>query len=219
MSKKAERISEDHLKDVKIFIYEEFEIRDKVLFEMLLNTGRRSGDISRLKKKHILYDREHGVYSLNLLEQKTSKLINDVPIKLNKISLNYLDALDNGNFLFPSRHNARKQTGNLTRKERSALGAGRIKLADLDLESRTHITTAGIDSRIKRWCHCLPNNVSYSAHSFRKYWARKWYEKSMQNIELVQELLNHSSQKETLAYIGLRKDERMEIFKSFLYEN
>lgn len=55
-------------------------------------------------------------------------------------------------------------------------------------------------------------NIDYlGTHTMRKTGAYRVYEQSNHNIALVMQLLNHSSEKVTLAYLGLDKEAREHI--------
>lgn len=68
------------------------------------------------------------------------------------------------------------------------------------------ITTRAVQKQLKLVCDFLELD-GISTHSFRKYYATEIYNNSGHNIELVRQLLQHSSAAVTQRYIGIQPDE------------
>ena len=67
---------------------------------------------------------------------------------------------------------------------------------------------------INKACRNVGITDKIGNHTLRKSWGYHFYKKT-KDIALIQDLLNHSSQRVTMRYIGINDDIRDEALKDF----
>jgi len=155
--------------------------RDKMFFDLLINTGRRGCDIVKLRKKDLPKLKSE---TLHIKELKTYKDIK-LPIEIIWDDLmEYVSNMNDNDYLFPSRK--RDKNGNIN-----------------------HITTKGMLLRIKEALANENIQGVKGLHIFRKtfcYWLIYW---NKGNVVLARIIMNHSHIKYTIYYAewGDRQEE------------
>lgn len=161
--------------------------RDRLLFIFGINTGLRISDILKLKVSDVINPDGTPKKSIRLQEKKTKKY---KTIEFNKSILDELKQVEyrEDGYLFPSRK--RDKDGN--EKPITRVQAYNILTAAAK--------KAGIEGEI-------------GTHTLRKTFG---YHMRMQGVpvEIIMRLLNHSSVKDTLRYIGIEQDELSEQYKA-----
>lgn len=167
--------------------------RDRMFFDLLINTGRRGCDIVDLKKKDLP---KLNIETIFIKEKKTYK---EIKMPINTILpelIEYTKDMNDNDYLFTSRK--KDKNGNVN-----------------------HITTKGMLLRIKE--ALVNENIqgTRGLHIFRKtfcYWLIYW---NHGDIGLARLIMNHSSAKYTRYYAewGWEQDEinrGMSKFKGFV---
>jgi len=72
---------------------------------------------------------------------------------------------------------------------------------------RGRLTTATFGRLVKHWCAEVGLKGSFSGHSTRKTWARLQHEKFGTSMATLMSALNHSTERQTLVYIGKLSDD------------
>lgn len=167
-------------------------LRDYCLFVLGINSGLRVGDLVKLKVSDVLTDKGNLKDRVWVIEKKTKKS-KDFPLgeSSQKALKEYLSStkLEMADYLFPSRkenHDSKKGNYELDRRS-----VWRI------------LKEAGFLAGIKE---------PIGSHTIRKtfgYWAYK----EGYPVPLIQELLNHSSEKITLRYIGITRDDKDKVYR------
>lgn len=158
--------------------------RDLLLFTLGINFGLRISDLLNLKVGDVRNQSE-----LHVKEGKTEKL---KTITINQSSQDVISKLipetaEDSDFLFPSREGSNKP---ITRQTAYNILNNAAK-------------RAGIDKKIgKIGTHTLRKTFGYQAYSLGI------------DISLLQSILNHASQKDTLRYIGIEKDDIQNVYES-----
>lgn len=163
--------------------------RDYMLFVMGINVGLRATDLLKIKIGDVL---EEGKItdSVKMVEKKTNKLrefvINDSAKEAIKLYLSTIKNYKEEDFLFKSR------------------------------KGKEQITVVHAHSIIKSTLRDLKIKGNYGTHSLRKTFAYHTYITNYEGNPIIlptlQDILNHSSQKVTLRYIGITKEEINDIY-------
>lgn len=167
----------------------QFGERNKVIFSVGINTAYRISDLRRLKLSDVLVVSKGKVIvkeRLEMKEQKTGKH-NSIIIstKLQKVIFAYVENS------FPQ------------------------YLASADFDHYLFPSRKGVDQPLNRqslWAILSEagNTMGLEhigSHSMRKTFGYFLYKKGTP-IEIIQDLLNHSSQRETLRYIGITQEDK-----------
>ena len=72
---------------------------------------------------------------------------------------------------------------------------------------RGKLSVSYVNRLVKRWCSDAGLNGQYGSHSLRKTFAHAHYAHFKTSIEILMLMLNHSSPRQTLAYIGVQSDD------------
>lgn len=164
--------------------------RDYVLFILGISTGYRAGDLVKLKVRDVkeaLKDGRFIILESKKLNSKNIKKQNikprEVPIidKLKKILKEYIKDKRDWEYLFQSRKGINRP-----------INVSRVSVI---------LDEAGKNFGL--------SNIT--AHSMRKTYAYKIYNESDYNIDVVKEMLGHSSREITSRYLGLDR----ELFDSY----
>jgi integrase len=75
------------------------------------------------------------------------------------------------------------------------------------------LSVPSVNRLIKGWCKAIRLKGNYGSHTLRKTFAYHAYQ-SGTSLPLLMECLNHSSQKQTLIYIGIEQKEVKNVFMS-----
>lgn len=163
--------------------------RNVLLFSIGINTAYRISDLRRLKLSDVLTISRNKVVvkdRLEMTEQKTGK--HNSLILSNKLKKNILEYVTNS---FPE------------------------FLLEKDFDHYLFPSRKGTDQPISReqvWR--ILNDAAkkiglenIGSHSMRKTFGYSLYKNGI-GIEIIQDLLNHSSQKETLRYIGITQEDK-----------
>jgi integrase len=156
--------------------------RDHLLFVMGINSALRVGDLLGLTYNDVIDEKGEPLDHLRLRETKTKK--NNkiaIPKGVKKAIKDYVAEFYQGNldeYLFKSRKGENQP---ITRKHAWSI----IQKAADEAEVRDNI----------------------GAHSLRKTWAYHSYKAGV-DVNIIQDLLNHSSPSVTRRYIGITQDEK-----------
>jgi len=69
---------------------------------------------------------------------------------------------------------------------------------------------------VKWWCRHAGLSGQYSAHSLRKTWGYAQRVRYSQPIDLIMKALGHSSERETLLYLGILPVEVLELYRNIV---
>lgn len=157
--------------------------RDFALFVLGINTNLRASDLLRIKVGDVRYLKPGEYFTLR--EKKTSKLRS---ITINKAVFDAIAHLLEGvghlvdsDYLFQSR------------KKQSASGG--------------MLTVSYLNSLVKSWCREINLRGNYGAHTLRKTFGYIHRTVFGTDIPTLMEMFNHSSQRQTLAYLGIQPRE------------
>ena len=174
------------IQKIKQFLKGKDNKRDYTIFVVGINVGLRAGDLLSLKWSDVLENNEV-VNTVNIVEEKTSKR---KFIELNKAAKEALN------------------------EYKDSLGVP--SLDGYIFKSRKgegHLQVRSLHRIIKNITHELNLKGSYSTHSIRKSFAFHRYMNNI-SLETLQKVLNHSSQAQTLRYIGITKEVIQDAYNS-----
>lgn len=171
---------------LKIWLRQKKDLRYYLLFVIGINTGLRIGDILSLKVSHFVNEKGGLNKYLILNEEKTGKLrkiaINTAVHKALKSFLSHFKS-ELGEYIFSSR---------------------KVKNMPISKTQAYRVLNEAAQ-------HCNIS-INFGTHTLRKTWSYHTYKTTGNNIGLVMELLNHSSQAVTLRYIGITQEQRDETY-------
>lgn len=173
----------------KILVSNKFGTRDLLLFTLGINSALRVSDILKLTVSDVMDNKSKPKEFIELREQKTEKL-KRFPLSKNvqKAIKDYLKDYD-GDLNRPLFTSRKADT------EGKYRAISRQQAYDIINDAAEAV---GITEKI-------------GTHTLRKTFAYHAY-KSGYDLTKIQQLLNHSSQKETLRYIGITQDELDDIY-------
>lgn len=154
-------------------------LRDLAIFTLGINTNLRASDLLRITVGQIRHLRPGEHFSVR--EKKTGKLrditINETVYKALQGLLSSLPSPGDEDFLFQSR------------------------------KGRQALCVPYLNSLVKSWCREINLNGNYGSHTLRKTFG--YIHRTMFNTDIptLMEMFNHSSQKQTLAYLGIQPSE------------
>lgn len=73
------------------------------------------------------------------------------------------------------------------------------------------LTVPSVTRLVKGWCAAVGLKGNFGSHTLRKTWGY-WQYKNQTPIPLLMEAFGHSTQQQTLAYIGIQKKEISQIY-------
>lgn len=153
---------------------------DLGLFTVGINTNLRASDILRLKYAQVKDLKAND--EIQIREKKTGKLrlvtFNDNAVSAIQSAIK-AGKYDPDDYLFKSQRPNKK--------------AGGAKVW----------TVSNANAKVKKWCKDIRLKGNYGSHSLRKTWAFHQYKTWSVPIPVLMKALNHSSQAQTLAYIGI----------------
>lgn len=154
-------------------------LRDLAIFTLGINTNLRAGDLLRITVGQIRHLRPGEHFSVR--EKKTAKLrditINETVYKALQGLLSSLSSPGDEDFLFQSR------------------------------KGRQALCVPYLNSLVKSWCREINLNGNYGSHTLRKTFGYIHRTVFNTDIPTLMEMFNHSSQKQTLAYLGIQPSE------------
>lgn len=157
--------------------------RDLALFVLGINTNLRASDLLRIRVGDVRYLKTGEYFTLR--EKKTAKLrsitINKAVFEaISNLMISQPDALDS-DYLFQSR------------KKKSVSGG--------------MLTVSYLNSLVKSWCREINLRGNYGAHTLRKTFGYIHRTVFGTDIPTLMEMFNHSSQRQTLTYLGIQPRE------------
>ncbi len=171
--------------------------RDLALFTIGINTNLRSIDLVSLRARTV-FGLESDNNQRMVRERKTNKIkrfsfnqaCRDVVQRL--LDAESFAAED---FLFRSKRTHRdKRTGLLV----------------------NHITPIYLNNLVKKWTASIGLQGNYGAHTLRKTWGYHQRTRFGLNIPTLMTCFNHSSQRQTLAYLGVTDEEVQNAYDNIL---
>lgn len=157
--------------------------RDFALFVLGINTNLRASDLLRIRIGDVRYLKPGEYFTLR--EKKTAKLRS---VTVNKAVFDAIHALlvsmpsvIDTEYLFQSR------------KKQSASGG--------------MLTVSYVNSLVKGWCREINLRGNYGAHTLRKTFGYVHRTVFGTDIPTLMEMFNHSSQRQTLTYLGIQPSE------------
>lgn len=187
--KKGSSIKVEPIRDLKAIkrikkLYAE-NPRDLCLFTFGINTAYRAGELLSLTVGQVDYLRAGDV--LEIKQTKTGKYR---PVRLNRAVVETIDA-------WLKVHPDLRADAPLFISKRGGKA----------------LTVSSVNAMIKRWSREVGLRGNYGSHSMRKTWG---YHQRVQNnapIPLLMDAFGHSSQAQTLAYLGIEDDEVQGLFE------
>lgn len=169
--------TEKNIKSIKRLLNE--KPRDLCIFILGINTNLRASDLLSIKIGQVqnLNPGDH----FTIRERKTGKLRN-ITINKNVYDaiqglLNIMAGADKGDFLFQSR------------------------------KGKSDLCVPYLNSLVKSWCKEINLTGNYGSHTLRKTFGYIHRTVFNTDIPTLMEMFNHSSQKQTLAYLGIQPSE------------
>jgi integrase len=148
--------------------------REYALFCLGINTAFRAGDLLKLKMSNLRY-LDDSTIEISVKEEKTGK------VRIVIVNNGTADAL------------------------RSYI-ATRLNPSSSDylfMGERGKMTTSFLTRLVKTWVKSVGVTGNYSTHTLRKTWAYHQFKTFNVRLAVLMTALNHSSERQTLAYIGL----------------
>jgi integrase len=178
------------IKEVKRLMTEKQDFRDLLIFTLGINAGLRISDILKLKWRDIVYQNGKIREEVLVKEKKTGKTkkfpLNDAVVESVKFYMEKVEKVDSEEWIFQSR----KRNGG----------------------SRP-ISRIAAWQMINKYCKSAGIKENVGTHTLRKTFGYHQY-KNGTDIAMLQKMLNHSSPKITLRYIGIEREEMNERYKS-----
>ena len=178
------------IRDVKNLMVDHDDFRDLLIFTLGINAGLRISDILKLKWEDVLYENGKIREEVLVKEKKTGKTkkfpLNDAVIDSINAYIKKMQSFEMEDWIFPSR----KKNGGL--KPISRIAAWQM---------------------INKYCKNAGIKENVGTHTLRKTFGYHQY-KNGTDIAMLQKMLNHSSPKITLRYIGIEREEMNERYKS-----
>lgn len=154
-------------------------LRDSAIFTLGINTNLRAGDLLRITVGQVRHLRPGEHFSVR--ENKTGKprdiTINETVHKILQGLLNTLPSPEDEDFLFQSR------------------------------KGKQALCVPYLNSLVKSWCKEINLKGNYGSHTLRKTFGYIHRTVFNTDIPTLMVMFNHSSQKQTLAYLGIQPSE------------
>lgn len=180
----------EKIKTVKRLMIEHEDLRDLLIFTLGINAGLRISDILKLKWGDLLYKNGKIREEVLVKEKKTGKTrkfpLNNAVVESINLYIQKVKPSDMDMWVFPSR----KKNGGI--KPISRIAAWQM---------------------INKYCRDAGIKENVGTHTLRKTFGYHQY-KNGTDIAMLQKMLNHSSPKITLRYIGIEREEMNERYKS-----
>lgn len=179
--------------------------RDLALFVTGINSNLRASDLLRITVGQVRYLKAGE--SFQIKEQKTQKsrmvTINGPVLETIRKLLATMPAAKDGDLLFQSRKkSARLEVVKETRR------SGTVTRQPLQGE----ITVQHLNQLVKSWCREAKIKGSFGSHSLRKTFG--FQQRTLYNVPvyLLMQAFNHSSERQTLTYLGIQAEEVRDVF-------
>lgn len=164
--------------------------RDKTLFTCGINFGLRGSDLLGLKWKDVLTDNGNIKGVIEIIEHKTGKLRRiavawKVRVQLSELLQTYKD---------PDDPDAEPQ----------------VNPEDFVFPSRKGgkpMSIQRLHQLVREWTEAVGLKGHYGSHSLRKTFGYHAYRQGA-SVSLLMDLFNHSSERITLRYIGIRQEDK-----------
>ncbi|WP_413381223.1 tyrosine-type recombinase/integrase [Alkalihalobacillus sp. 1P02AB] len=197
--RKAEQVEPiKNKKDVKKLItyLKATNVRNYTIVVVGINVLLRAGDLLNLKWADILDDDRDIKEYFYITEDKTDKIrkveLNDSSIEALKLHKDSIKNFNINNYIFESRK--------------------------VNKDGEKKLDVKALHRIIKETCKELNIKGNFGTHTLRKTGAYRIYADNIAEnpmiISYLQEILNHSSQKTTLRYIGIEAERITSIFKN-----
>lgn len=155
--------------------------RDLAIFTLGINTNLRASDILRITIGHVLDVKPGGQFSIR--EKKTGKprviTVNKTVYEAFQGLLATMDTSDTRAYLFQSRQ--KQHDGKMTE--------------------------GYLNKLVKSWCRQINLKGNYGSHSLRKTMGYTHRTRFNTDIPTLMTMFNHSTQAQTLAYLGIQPQE------------
>lgn len=184
--KKRSSIRVDPIRDlqaialIKEILAREHKIRDLCLFTLGINTAWRANELLSIKVGHVL-DLKEG----DKLELKQSKT--------NKYRVTPLN---------PLARSAVKNWLNVYAEQYPNTFCPEAPLFPSHTNRRTALLVPSVTALVKKWCHAAGIRGHFGSHTMRKTWGYHQRVTFHSPLALISQALGHSSEDETLTYIG-----------------
>jgi len=161
--------------------------RNFCLFTIGINTNLRASDLTNIKVKLV-----RGLKAGDDMVIKEKKTEKDRRITLNSSCIDSIQNLLNSNdfqdddYLFASRK-----------------GKGKL-------------TVQHVNCLVKGWCKLVNLKGNYGSHTLRKTWGYHQRKTFKTDIPTLMECFNHSTQKQTLKYLGIQPEELKAVYANEL---
>ncbi len=76
------------------------------------------------------------------------------------------------------------------------------------------LTVPSVSGMVKDWCRMVGLKGNYGSHTLRKTWAYHQYKTFGVPVPIMMKCLNHSSERQTLAYIGIQPEEMKGVYNN-----
>ena len=76
------------------------------------------------------------------------------------------------------------------------------------------LTVPTVNQKVKSWCKTINLNGNYGSHSLRKTWGYHQRVSFGTDLPTLMECFNHSTQKQTLAYLCVRPEEIRNVYEN-----
>jgi integrase len=167
--------------------------RDRTLFVCGINFGLRGGDLLGLKWKDVLNPKGKIKDVIEVIEQKTDKLrriplVPKVRRELDELLHTHKD---------PNDPDAKPEGDPEDYVFPSRKGRDRMSI------QRLH-------QLVNEWCKAVGLKGRYGSHTLRKTFGYHAYKQGA-SLSLLMDVFNHSSERMTLRYIGIRQDEKDDV--------
>lgn len=188
--KKGDRITVDPIRDLRdvkaIKKLLQGNPRDLCLFVVGVNTNLRASDLLQIRAGQVR-DLKKPFGEIELVERKTGK---HRRVVLNEACLDSIKAL------LASRN----------------YGDDEILFSG----QRGPLTVSTVNRLVKSWCRSINLKGNFGAHSLRKTWGYHQRVTFGRDIPTLMECFNHSTQRQTLRYLGITPDEVKSVFSNIL---
>ena len=160
--------------------------RDHYLFTLGINTNLRASDLMGIKVSQVKDLKVMG--ELVIREQKTGKCRR---ISLNKSCTDTIQRLLRSKTYLPAEF--------LFKTRKSAV-----------------MTVPSVSRLVKKWCRDIGLKGNFAAHSLRKSWGYHQRVTFGVPLHILMDCFNHSSQKQTLAYLCIQPEEIKKVYANEL---
>ena len=174
----------EHIEAIKILLAD--KPRDLAIFVLGINTALRASDLLRITVGQVEHLEVGGSFAIR--EKKTKKV--------RKVFLNEASHAAIQAYL-----KVRRETG-----ANAPLFLSRVRKG-----KNRSITVSYLNNLMKRWCKMVGIRENIGSHSLRKTWGFQQRMKGT-GVPILMVAMNHSTQFQTLSYLGIEDEELMDAF-------